>query len=63
MGFQMLIQGPKFPTTIFCLFWTEKGANYSPFFPKLMGSGTHCSKIDGFPGPHVNGATAITAVL
>ena len=29
-----------------------------------MGSGTHCSKIDGFPGTHgtlANGATAVAA--
>ena len=24
-----------------------------------MGSGTHCSKIDGFPGTHANGATVV----
>ena len=56
----MLIQGPKFPTPISCLFSIEKRANYSPFFPKLMGSRTHLSKIDGFPGTHwthANGAT------
>ena len=35
----------------------RKGINFSPFFPKLMGSGTYYSKIDGFPGTHANGAT------
>ena len=32
------------------------------FLPKLMGSGTHCLKIDGFPGTHgthANGATVV----
>ena len=52
----MLIQGPKLSILISCLFWTEKRANYCPFFPKLMGSGTHCSKIDGFQGTHVTHA-------
>ena len=52
----------KFSTPISLL--NKKGANFSPFFPKLMGSGIHCSKIDGFPGTHgtngtyANGATA-----
>ena len=60
MGSQILIQGPKFQTPISCFFWNEKKAIFSPFFPKLKGSGTHCSKIDGFPGTygtHANGAT------
>ena len=62
MGSQMLIQGPKFPTLISCLFWTKKRVKYSPFFPNLMGSGTHWSKIDGFPGTHgihANGAPGV----
>ena len=30
----------------------EMGVNFESFFPKLIGSGTHCSKIDGFPRTH-----------
>ena len=59
MGSQILIQGPKFQTHVSCFFWNEKKAIFSPFFPKLKGSGTNCSKIDGFPGTngtHANGA-------
>ena len=36
------------------------------FLPKLMGSGTHCLKIDGFPGTHgthTNGATVIAPLM
>ena len=39
---------------------TQKLANLISFFLKLMGSRTHGSKIDGFPGihaTHANGAT------
>ena len=38
------------------------GVWFSPFFTKLMGSRTHCSKIDRFLGTHethANGATAV----
>ena len=38
MGFQILVQGSQLPTPISCLFWTEKRVNFSPFFPKLIGS-------------------------
>ena len=37
-------------------------ADFGLLFSKLMGSGTHCSKIDGFlgtHGTHVNGATVV----
>ena len=30
---------------------TEEKTNFSPFIPKLMGSRTHCSKINGFQNP------------
>ena len=33
------------------------------FFPKLIGSRTHCSKIDEFPGIHANGATEVSGVV
>ena len=41
------ISGTSSP--ISCSFCTEKGVNFGPLSPKLMGSGTHYSKIDGFP--------------
>ena len=63
MGSQMLIQGSKLPTPISYLIRTEKGVNFSPFLPKFLGSGTHCSKIDGFPGTHANGAIGLTNLL
>ena len=52
----------KFQAPITCSFSSEIWVHFGCFFPKLMGSGTHCSKIDGFPGTHgthANGATAI----
>ena len=52
MGSQILIQVPKLQIPISFLILIEKRANFSPFFQKLMGSGTHLSKIDGFPGTH-----------
>ena len=60
------IQIDGFPNNIsryqtLCLAWFKlKRVNLTPFFPKLMGSGTHCSEIDGFlgtRGTHTNGAT------
>jgi len=62
MGSQMLIQSPKFPISISSLLYTKKRVEFSPFFPKLIDSRTHCSKIDGFPGTngtHANGATGL----
>ena len=58
MDSNMLIQSPKLPIPISSLLYTEKRVEFSPFFPKLMGSGTYCSNIDGFQGTHANGATA-----
>ena len=43
---QMLIQGPKLLTPISCLFCTEKRANCSSFYPKLMGSRTIVQKLN-----------------
>ena len=42
----------KVITHVSCMFWIEQGLKFSPFFPKLMGLGTHSSKIHGFPGTH-----------
>ena len=56
----MISQSPKLSIPISSLLYTKKRVEFSPFFPKLMGSGTHCSKIDGFlgtHGTHANGAT------
>ena len=41
-----------FKVPISCSFSAEDWANSSLSFLKLMGSGTHCSKIDGFPGTY-----------
>ena len=60
MGSQTLVQSPKLPIPISSLLYTEKWVEFIAFFPKLMGSGTHCSKIDEFPwthGTYTNGAT------
>ena len=57
MGSQMLLE---IPYPILPLIFTEKWVNVICFIKKLRGSGTHCSKIDGFPGTHgthANGAT------
>ena len=67
MGSQMLFYSV---TPISCLFWTEKRVIFSHFFQILMGSGTHCSKLNRFQGTngrfqgtngtHANGATAVS---
>ena len=55
MGSQRLNQGLN-PYSFACL-ELKRGVNFGTFSPKLMGSGSHCSKIDEFPGTHANGAT------
>ena len=42
--------------------WIKKGVYFGPLSPILMGSETHCSKIDGFlgtHGTHANGAIVL----
>ena len=49
----------RYKTPFFACFKLKR-VNVTPIFPKLIGSGTLCSKIDGFPGTHgthANGAT------
>ena len=50
-----------FKVPISCSFSTEEWVNL--FYPKLMGSGTHCSKIDGYPGTHGTHANKATEFI
>ena len=54
MSSQRLFQGHN-PLILAC-FKLKRGVNFTHTFPKLMGSGTHCSKLDVFVGTHANGA-------
>ena len=63
MGSKMLLEVPN---SKFLLIFIKIWVHFSCSFQKLMGSGTHCSKIDGFPGTrgtHANGANAYQTTI
>ena len=50
-GFLNSNPSPHTPNPYILLGLTEEKTNFSPFIPKLMGSRTHCSKINSFQNP------------